>query len=343
MTSPAERHTPDRPTPAPAGPARLAVMMMRPPVLAVLMLSAALGMATSGRADGLHPLFTTVAVIVSCWFIHATVLNDLGDEAIDRVNLVNARGRPLVSGVATRCRLLALGCAAGAVALVVAWAVNWRVGTVVTAGLFLNASYSLRPVRLSDRGMVASALLPLGYVALPFLVGALSVEPGLHGNDGILLAGLYVTFIGRILLKDFRDVKGDEMYAKRTFLVRYGRTATCLFSAVCWVAGSATLLALAPLRSLLVGTFVAYLVCALDGLRRLHATRGLVEEQVVIGAVAMVGRGMAVTMLAHFSMVTKEWSSGHQGAVILALAVTFIGMYLATLGERTRVSSIRPD
>ncbi len=317
-------------------------MMMRPPVLAVLMLSAALGMAPAGRADGLHPLFTTVAVIVCCWFIHATVLNDLGDEAIDRVNLANARGRPLVSGVATRHRLLALGCTAGAVALVVAWTVNWRVGAVVTAGLGLNAAYSLRPVRLSDRGVVASLLLPLGYVALPFLVGALSVEPGLHRDDVILLVGLYVTFIGRILLKDFRDVKGDAMYAKRTFLVRYGRTATCVFSAACWVAGSAAMLALVPVRSLLVGAFAAYLTCALDGLRRLHATRGFVEEQVVIGAIAMVGRGMAVTVLAHFAMVSKGWSSGHQGAVTLALVATLVGMYLVTLGERTRVSSIRP-
>lgn len=89
------------------GVLRLAVMMLRPPVAAVLILSAALGMAPSGRADGQHPLFTTVALIVAGWFINATVLNDLGDEAIDRVNLVNARGRPLVSGVATRRRLLA--------------------------------------------------------------------------------------------------------------------------------------------------------------------------------------------------------------------------------------------
>lgn len=325
-----------------AGPIRLLVMMLRPPVALVLLMSAALGMAPSGRAEGLHPLFTTVAVIVSCWFIHATVLNDLGDEAIDRVNLVNARGRPLVSGATTRARLLALGCGTGLVALVVAWAVNWRVGIVVTVGLGLNAAYSLRPVRLSDRGVVASLLLPLGYVALPFLVGVFSVEPDLHRVDVILLVGLYVTFIGRIVLKDFRDIRGDERFGKRTFLVRYGRTATCVFSAACWVAGSATLLALVPLRSLLVGAFVAYLACVVDGLRRLHAARGPVEEQVVIGAVAQVGRGMAVALLAHFAMVHQQWSPGAQGAVMLALAFTFAGMYVAILGERHTVSSIRP-
>lgn len=62
----------------------------------------------------------------------------------------------------------------------------------------------------------------------------------------------------------------------------------------------------------------------------------------MIGAIAQVGRGMAVTVLAHFIMVHKGWSSAGQAAVVLALVVAFAGMYVATLGERTRVSSIRP-
>jgi 4-hydroxybenzoate polyprenyltransferase len=322
--------------------ARLVVMMIRPPVAVLLLLFAALGMAPAGRADGFHPLFTTVLVIVGGWFVHATVLNDLADESIDRVNLAAARGRPLVTGEATRSQLTLLGNVAAAVALVLAFTVNWRVGVVVAAGLVLNAAYSLRPVRISHRGAVASLMLPLGYVALPYLVGALSVQPSLGRTDLVLLAGLYVTFIGRILLKDFRDVSGDGLFGKRTFLLRHGRQATCLASAACWVAGTATLLALVPVRSFLVAVFAVYLGCALHGLHRLATTSGHIAEQVTIGAIAQVGRGMAITLLAHFTMLHKGWPPAGRGLVMLTLGILFATTYLVTLAQRDRVLAIRP-
>jgi 4-hydroxybenzoate polyprenyltransferase len=323
---------------------RLVVMMVRPPVAVVLLLFAALGLATAGAADGFHPLFTTVLVVVGGWFVNATVLNDLADEDIDRINLANARGRPLVSGDASRGELLALGVGAGLLALVVGTAVDWRVGAVVAAGLALNAAYSLPPVRLAGRGALASLLLPVGYVAIPFLVGILTVQSSVDGRQLALLGGLYVAFIGRIMLKDFRDVRGDELYGKRTFLLRHGRTATCRTSAACWVAGTTALLALVPLRSMLVGAFAGYLGCALHGLRRLAAATDHAEEQVTIVAIAQVGRGMCITLLAHLTMVAKGWSPGAQAAMILVLAALFVGTYASTVAQRHRIPAalIRP-
>lgn len=52
------------------------------------------------------------------------------------------------------------------------------------------------------------------------------------------VGALYLGFIGRILLKDFRDVRGDALFGKRTFLVRHGRRATCAVSAGCLVTGN---------------------------------------------------------------------------------------------------------
>jgi 4-hydroxybenzoate polyprenyltransferase len=326
--------------------ARLVVMMVRPPVALVLLLFGALGLASAGTgaADGFHPLFTTVLVTVGAWFVNATVLNDLADEDIDRINLSGARGRPLVSGDATRAELLALGLGGGVLALVVGTAVDWRVGAVVVAGLVLNAAYSLPPVRLCARGALALVLLPLGYVAVPFLVGALSVRQSLDGRQLALLAGLYVTFMGRIVLKDFRDVTGDELYGKRTFLLRHGRQVTCAASAACWVAGSLALLALVPLRSMLVAAFVVFAGCALHGLRALERATGHVEEQVTIAAIAQVGRGMCITVLAHLTMVAKGWPPGAQTAAVLVLAALFAGAYAGTVGQRRRVPAelVRP-
>jgi 4-hydroxybenzoate polyprenyltransferase len=153
-------------------------------------------------------------------------LNDLADEAIDRVNLPGDRRRPLVAGTATRRELVATAAGAAVVALGVSATLHWAATVAVAAGLVLSAAYSLRPPRVADRGVVACLLLPAGYVAVPYLVGVLGTRGSIHPGDLALLGGLYAGFIGRIVLKDFRDVHGDRLFGKRTFLVRHGRRWT---------------------------------------------------------------------------------------------------------------------
>ena len=320
---------------------RLVVMMIRPPVMVAVLLFAAVGVAQAG-GHGLHPLFTIVPFVVGGWFVHATVLNDLGDEPIDRVNLGNARGRPLVSGDATPSELLALGRVAGVVSFTAAWAVDWRVAGVVAAGLLLNAAYSMRPVRLCDRGGLASFLLPTGYVAVPYMVGVLSMRPVLRGDDLLLMAGLYVGFVGRILLKDFRDVRGDGMFGKRTFLLRHGPLATCQLSGLCWVLGTGLLLLVVPLRSAVMLAVASLLACALHGLRELASSDGFVRQQVVIGAIAVCGRGMGVTLLAHLTMAGQGWAAVAKAMVVATVSLLYMGMYRVTLAQRERVLTIRP-
>jgi 4-hydroxybenzoate polyprenyltransferase len=315
------------------------VMMIRPPSALVLLLFAAIGLAVGRAADDIYPLLTTVPVVVGGWFIHATVLNDLSDEGIDRVNLINARGRPLISGEATRRQLLALGLSAGVVSLGVAWRVNWRVGVVVTAGLILNTLYSLRPARFSERGAVAVVLLPLGYVVVPFLVGAFTAQWTLPRNGLVILSGLYITFMGRIVLKDFRDIAGDEMFGKRTFLIRYGREITCIFSAACWTGGCSALIALVPVPAAVIAVFAIYLACALHGLFLLSRSDDHTQQQVIIGAIAHVGRGMAITLLAYLTMLQRAWSYGDQTLVQVALAVLFVWWYLEATAERKALSA----
>jgi 4-hydroxybenzoate polyprenyltransferase len=47
---------------------------------------------------------------------------------------------------------------------------------------------------------------------------------------------LYLGFIARLLLKDFRDIEGDKKYNKTTFLIRYGKAATVTASGVLFAA-----------------------------------------------------------------------------------------------------------
>ena len=315
-------------------PVRLAVAVLRPPLFLLFLLFAAIGLAQAGNAEQVHPLFTVVALVVAGWFINAGAVNDLADEMIDRVNFPGAGKRPLSSGQATRGQMLALALVSGAVSLGVAFAVNWRVGLVVTAALALSAAYSLPPVRISARGGLASFLLPAGYVAFPYLVGLFTVQASISVEQLILLAGLWVSFIGRILLKDFRDVEGDAMFGKRTFLLRHGRRTTCLVSAACWVAGAASLLLLVPLASPVLAGFVVFVAAALYGLWELAKKTSRFEEWAIVAAIAMIGRGMAVTLLAHYSMLDLGHPAINQIGVTSVLTGLFTWVSWTVLHER---------
>ena len=58
----------------------------------------------------------------------------------------------------------------------------------------------------------------------------------------ISIAGLFMLFMGRLFLKDFRDEKGDRATGKRTFLVRHGSKATLIISGGLMAIGVAAML-----------------------------------------------------------------------------------------------------
>lgn len=305
-------------------PVRLAVAVLRPPLFLLFLLFAAIGLAQAGHAEQIHPLFTVVALVVGAWFVNAGAVNDLADELIDRVNFPGVGKRPLSSGQATRRQMLVLALVSGALSAGVAFAVNWRVGLVVVGALALSAVYSLPPVRISARGGLASLLLPAGYVAFPYLVGLFTVQESISAEQLVLLASLWVSFIGRILLKDFRDVEGDAMFGKRTFLLRHGRRATCLAGGLCWVAGPASLLLLVPFASPLMAGLAVFVAAALFGLWELARLQSRFEEWAIVAAIAMIGRGMAVTLLAYYSMLDLGHSPLAHACVTAALTGLFV-------------------
>jgi 4-hydroxybenzoate polyprenyltransferase len=324
-------------------PVRLAVAVLRPPLFALFLLFAAIGLAQAGHAEQIHPLFTVVALVVAGWFINAGAVNDLADELIDRVNFPGVGKRPLSSGQATRRQMLALALLSGAVSAGVAFAVNWRVGLVVLGALALSAAYSSPPIRISARGGLASFLLPAGYVAFPYLVGLFTVQESISAEQLVLLAGLWVAFIGRILLKDFRDVEGDAMFGKRTFLLRHGRRATCLVSAACWVAGAASLLLLVPPDSPLLAGFAVFVAAALYGLKELGKDNSRFEEWAIVAAIAMIGRGMAVTLLAYYSMLDLGHPAITHTGVTAGLTGLFVWVSWTIIHERKTPALAREE
>ena len=313
---------------------RLLVALSRPPVLILLALFAHLGLAQANAAnDG--ALLARALLVVAGFLLFSVVVNDLADEAVDRVNLPADHSRPLVTGTATRRDLPVTAATAAAVALAAAATLGWRPLAVVVGGLLLSAAYSLPPTRLSARGAVASLVLPAGYVAVPFLVGLFAVRPGFTADDAVLLAGLYVGFIGRILLKDFRDVVGDAQFGKRTFLVRHGRAVTCKAAAAAWVLGLFALAGVRDLSPALVAVHLACVGAALTLLRLLAQDRGARRDEWLISAIAVLGRGMVVTVIAHLAMTDK-------GLPVLAVAAITLAIGFITIGQAVTMARRGP-
>ena len=305
----------------------------RIPVLVLLAVYTAIGLADAGHPDD-RLLLARALLPIAAYLMFSVACNDLSDERIDRVNLPDDPSRPLVSGGALRGELTVVAVVCGLVALGGAFLLGPWPGLVTAVGIGVSGGYSLRPVRIADRGAFAALTLPACYVAVPYLVGRLAAGPWPQGRGWLLPAALYIGFIGRILLKDFRDVRGDALFGKRTFLVRHGRVWTCRFSAVCWTLG--TVLAVAALPGVtpsLVAVSTAYLGAALWLLHRLSRDDHPRREALLISAAAIVGRGLLLTVLAQLSVRPLHWSPWAQAATLLALLVLTLGQASTMLRE----------
>jgi 4-hydroxybenzoate polyprenyltransferase len=310
---------------------RLIFLMSRPAVVFLLAAFAATGLAQAGRPAGLIAPARVLVIIVG-FLLFSVACNDLADEAVDRVNLPGKR--PLARAAVTRREFTLIGLAAGGAAVAASLMVSRLAAVVTLAGMVVSAAYSLRPIRLAERGAVASLLLPACYVAVPYLLGLLAVRRNVRAGDLFLLGGLYLGFIGRILLKDFRDVRGDALFGKRTFLVRHGRLWTCRLSACCWLAGTCVLLLTARQATpALVAAEAACNAAALGLLRMLSRDRGPRRDEILISAIAIIGRGMVVMLLAHLSMADASWPILRSSLVITALAVLTAGQAVAMLRD----------
>ena len=315
---------------------RLALVVARPALVFLLALSGLVGLALGGVAD--DPVAVArMLLLVASFVVYAVSCNDLADLEIDRVNLPHDARRPLVSGaVAARdVRVLAAG---AAVVTASAAATEGLAALGLTLiGLAVATAYSLPPFRLSRRGVVAPLVLPALFVGLPFVLGVLAGR-ALRAGDLALLAALYVGFIGRIVLKDFRDVVGDRMFGKRTFLIRRGRTVTCGLSAVCWVAGTAGLIVATPGATWWYAAVQVGLAAAAVALvTALVLTSSHRREERIISALAIVGRaGVSAALALLAAGTTRAAAVGVVGVALLSL---WLAVEMLRRGPRTTAFS----
>jgi 4-hydroxybenzoate polyprenyltransferase len=317
---------------------RLFVVLARPDVVLLFGMFDAIGLAQGGYAnDGV--LLAKALVAVVAFLLFSVAVNDLADERIDRVNLAGNAARPLVVGTGTRHEMRIVAGVSAVLALAACATLHWPAPLVVAAGLALSAAYSLRPIRIADRGVLAPMMLPLGYVAVPYLLGICAARGTFTATDFLLLAGLYAGFVGRIILKDFRDVRGDALFGKRTFLVRHGRIATCVLSAVFLVIGTAVLPFVRECSVSLLGAYAVFLALTLGFLRALARSTGARRDTALVSAIAICGRGMLLGLYAHFAFVAAQWSTAAAAAAMAALTALMVhdAVVTARYGPRSNL------
>jgi 4-hydroxybenzoate polyprenyltransferase len=231
-------------------------------------------------------------------YVGATSVNDIADREIDEINHPGDRGRPLVTGAARSADLWMVFGLSSVLAVALPLALSPPAAGVMGLSLVIGVVYSLPPLKLSYRPFQAPLTLAAAYVGIPYWAGVVVGGGSLQISDLLPMAALYLLFAGRIVLKDFRDRVGDAAYGKPTFLLLYGKRATCLVSAGAICAGDALLVAALAERGWWVAALLQpYVASIMLMLYRLYRVDGRRDEQLAIGVGARMGTGLLATLL----------------------------------------------
>jgi 4-hydroxybenzoate polyprenyltransferase len=302
--------------------ARLFIRMLRWRVATTLWAFLLLGAAAQGPLRPSVGLLLA-AIALSASYVVATTANDVADQHIDRVNHPLDAGRPLVTGDASEGDLWRTNAVAAPVAIIAAALAGAPTLGLTAASLAIGYAYSLRPIRLSYRTWAAPVALAAAYVLVPYGLGMLAAGGRIDTTDGQLAAALYMLFVARINLKDFRDRDGDAAFGKPTLLLAYGKTTTCAVSLVAVLAGCALLvLALGahPGLAVIVALFAAAILWMLRVL--LHADDAR-SEQIAIGTGAKMGNGLLASALAWLLLGSTGAPDGMRVLALAFLALVF--------------------
>jgi 4-hydroxybenzoate polyprenyltransferase len=259
-------------------------------------------------------------------YVGATSVNDIADKEIDEINHPGDQGRPLVTGAARSADLWMIFGASSVLAVALPLAISPAAAGIMGLSLVIGVLYSLPPLKLSYRTFLAPLTLAVAYVGIPYWAGVVVGGGRLQIFDLPLMAALYLLFAGRIVLKDFRDREGDAAYGKPTFLLNYGKRATCLVSAGAICAGDALLVAaLAERWWLWVAALLQpYVASIMLMLYRLYRVNGRRDEQLAIGVGARMGNGLLATLLGTLVLANH----GADWITLLTFSLALMAFYM---------------
>jgi 4-hydroxybenzoate polyprenyltransferase len=289
----------------------------------MLLLFFLLGVAAHQKITVFSFDYIWVAIALASSYVAATTINDIADRKIDSVNHPSSKDRPLVTGEATEKDLYFVHLLAVAIVLIFAWLVSIKVVLILALSLLINYIYSLPPLKLSYRTHFAPLILSVAYVFIPYWLGTVVAQSTIGTQEWFFIAGLLSLFFGRIILKDFRDRKGDALYGKPTFLLKYGKNATCWLSFISIILGNISLFVGLPTKNLIIlFTLELYFVSILFMLYKLSKVSKHDDEQTAIGIGAKMGNGLLLTILGF--LVLLEYQAPAQTQILFVVVMTAV-------------------
>lgn len=269
---------------------KTALKFIRPRILVSCYAIVFLGAASTGPITN-KTIFS--ALILILWYIHAASANDYSDRFIDAINLKDPTDRPLLTQDASHRKLWVVHTVAGLLALAASallglGAIGFTVGMIV-----LDYAYSIKPIRISDRGIFSQFLLAFAYVCYPFTLGYWSHSPN-SPYPWLLALGIYLAFVARLLLKDFRDVEGDKKHGKMTFVLRHGIKTTCQVSGLFWLVALAIVAWAASFNVALVLILILGLLQVYSFLAMLANSSSIAGHE---SMVALIAKSANITLL----------------------------------------------
>lgn len=313
---------------------RITATMLRYRVASLLLPFLLLAPALHGRLQSFRWSFVAGLIALCGSYVVATCLNDVFDLEVDRINHPNAVDRPLVTGQATSRQLLLIAAVVAVVALAASLFTGPLGVAAISISLLLNVAYSVPPVRLCARAGAAAPVLAFAYVALPYGIGLAAAGLVPDWFDARVVACFMVLFCGRMLLKDFRDRRGDAAFGKRTFLLTYGKRTTLVVVGSCIVVGDALLLTVLPSNPVLIAAIESYFVAILLQLRRLWEAETLDDERVAIALGARMGNAVVLTLLG-FVLLGAAGATGAELALLVLVFAAMFWLSFAYLATRT--------
>ena len=303
--------------------------LLRYRVAIMIILFMLLGTTQHSGFDGVgrEVLFAILALASS--YVSATSVNDVADREIDEINHPGDQARPLVAGTAGAAELWMVFGAASVLAVVLSLVISPGAAGIVMLSLVIGVLYSLPPVKLSYRTFLAPMTLAVAYVGVPYWLGVVVVGERLGSQDLPLMASLYLLFVSRIILKDFRDREGDAAYGKPTFLLKYGKRTTCLASFMSLCMGDALLVFSLAERWWLALLLQPYVVSVMLMLRRLYRVSNRKDEQLSIGVGARMGNGLLTTLLGALVLA----NAGADRTTQIVFALTLMAFYAINFAD----------
>jgi geranylgeranylglycerol-phosphate geranylgeranyltransferase len=208
---------------------------------------------------GLQAIFTLPAALgfLTALFIEmgAFALNDYIDLKADIVN--KREDRPLVRGALKRETAFHLSLACFLIGNVISVFISPECFIVAAAFSLLSMAYNSKLKKYSVIGNIFIGIT----MALPFVFGAIIAGAV---NDAILvLSGIvFIVGLGREMMKDIEDMKGDKETGARTLPLIVGPKKTTYSIVICYLMG--VLLSLFPIFSFFKNKPLYMLIIVVD-------------------------------------------------------------------------------